>query len=103
MAMTHDEMIEVIEAHRDGYEIQVRPVDSTYEWEKCIDPSWNFSVSEYRTKPREPRERFFLDHGGDRLYPIRTESVSKAYRDGYRVARFVEDMEFSMDPETKES
>lgn len=48
--MTHDEMIEVIAAHRDGKKIQAK-----YQKGQWIDitlpPLWNFEHNEYRIKP----------------------------------------------------
>ncbi len=51
--MTHDEMIAVIQAHRDGKEVQARQPRG--EWFDVAVPAWNFDVYEYRAKPREPR------------------------------------------------
>lgn len=51
--MTHDEMIAVIQAHKDGKEIQYRH-KSGGEWRKSENAGfldWNFQVAEYRVKP----------------------------------------------------
>lgn len=51
--MTHDEMIAVIQAHRDG-----KAIEYTYGkhgWMSATTPSWDFSAYTYRVKP-EPRE-----------------------------------------------
>lgn len=52
--MTHDEMIDVIRAHREGKQIQFSSPGNG--WRNCLDdPSWNFQTNCYRVKP-EPRE-----------------------------------------------
>ena len=51
--MTPDEMIEVVQAFKDGKEIQARyrsPLDNE-PWESVKDPFWNFSIFDYRAKP----------------------------------------------------
>jgi hypothetical protein len=58
MSMDHDEMIAVIQAHKEGKEIQFRCVDDfdkTWTSYSESSPSWNFSEFEYRIKP-EPRK-----------------------------------------------
>ena len=55
--MTHDEMIEVIKAHKEGKKIQCRPkpsgkLDCTWrDFMKGEEPVWNFQHIEYRVKP----------------------------------------------------
>lgn len=51
--MTHDEMIDVIKAHRDGKQIQVRP-HSFSDWSDNVYPVWDFDHCDYRIKPEEP-------------------------------------------------
>ena len=48
--MTHDEMIAVIKAHKEGKQIQHSFVHED-EWYDCIDNSWNFADFKYRVKP----------------------------------------------------
>ncbi len=53
--MTVDEMIEVLQAYKNGKTIQVRPKlydDKSYE--DISDPSFRFGQFEYRVKPDEP-------------------------------------------------
>ena len=52
--MTPDEMIAVIQAHKEGKQIQSRQI-SGGEWANTI-PLWNFSIAEYRIKPAEPKK-----------------------------------------------
>lgn len=63
MSMTHDEMIAVIAAHKEGRAIQFRSVDRPRKpWEdygsEGGSPSWNFFHFDFRIKPepRKPRE-----------------------------------------------
>jgi hypothetical protein len=59
--MTHDEMIEVIQAHKDGKVIQLRSMQG--DW---IDvprtPDWDFPNIIYRPKP-EPKEYWLVPYG----------------------------------------
>jgi hypothetical protein len=60
--MTHDEMIEVIQAHKDGKVIQLRGLQR--DW---IDvprtPDWDFPNIIYRVKP-EPKEYWLVPYAG---------------------------------------
>ena len=51
--MTHDEMIEVIAAHRDGKQIQHRAKNQfDHPWSDTASlPVWNFMNNDYRIKP----------------------------------------------------
>lgn len=55
--MTHDEMIEVIKAHKEGKKLQCRPKRSGkfeppwMDFEEGEEPVWNFQYVEYRVKP----------------------------------------------------
>jgi len=50
--MTHDEMIAVIQHHRDGgkVEFQTRSLGKDSSWEEINEPSWDFHASNYRAK-----------------------------------------------------
>lgn len=68
--MTHDQMIEVIRAHRDGKVVQARNLRGG-EWFDADSPCWDFASFEYRIK-REPREfilRVFPDGSGTAFEP----------------------------------
>ena len=56
--MTHDEMIAVIQAHRDGKAIQFCGYGMAGAWDDVIHPDWDFANYEYRIKPepQKPRE-----------------------------------------------
>jgi len=54
--MTHNEMIAVIEAHRDGKRIEFhnKDWDDVTRWNFTDKPRWDFSVNDYRIAV-EPR------------------------------------------------
>lgn len=54
--MTIDEMIAVLQAAKEGKEIQVREAGTNNDWSslKFMKLSWNFCLNEYRAKP-EPK------------------------------------------------
>ncbi len=61
--MTHDEMIAVIQAHKDGKQIQClcKHPGAYHEWADLqTKPVWDFHRFDYRIKPEEknPREWF---------------------------------------------
>lgn len=55
--MELDEMIEVLQAFKDGKKIEVEltPVDGGV-WTVANNPNWNFSNNKYRIKPQPTRE-----------------------------------------------
>lgn len=68
--MTHDEMIEVIQAHKEGKQIQFNHHRSGDSWGDTNPPLWNFELNNYRAKP-EPREFYILlDKSGKVLYTV---------------------------------
>jgi hypothetical protein len=54
--MTHDEMIAVITAHRDGKKVEFRR-NGDDRWGVVDDPVWDFALGEYRIKPEPPKPR----------------------------------------------
>ena len=50
--MTHDEMIEVIKAHKEGKKIQGAQ-SGCKTWSDTSRPTWNFYEYDYRVKPEE--------------------------------------------------
>lgn len=50
--MTHDEMIEVIKAHKEGKKIQEK-LNGASEWRDCSSRNFNFYAYNYRVKPEE--------------------------------------------------
>jgi hypothetical protein len=62
--MTHDEMIAVIQAHKDGKVIQFRCIRDRGDWmTKKTAPNWNFDAVDYRAKP-EPKEYWLVPYKG---------------------------------------
>lgn len=82
--MTDDEIIEVVQAHKEGKKIQVRVLLTSKWYKRGIDDawenmaicSWNFSDCEYRVapEPRRPRE-WNLARRGDCLWLINENHV----------------------------
>lgn len=63
MPMTHDGMVAVILAHKNGAKIQKRAIYRAHRrppdnwapvWENVSDPGWDFHGFEYREKPNVP-------------------------------------------------
>jgi hypothetical protein len=56
--MSTDEMIAVLQAHKEGKKVQARgrPGEGDEEWHNVI-PNWDFYRAEFRVKP-EPRDFF---------------------------------------------
>ncbi len=64
--MTPDEMIDVIQAAKDGERIEARlDVHDNEQWRNSDDPVWNFARYEYRRKPK-PREWWANEYGNGR-------------------------------------
>lgn len=80
--MTDDEIIEVVQAHKDGKLIECRLKDRDidvgwYEVPKNYS-IWNFQQCHYRIKP-EPRE-WWLSDGNDVTYAYRHKRASTSIR-----------------------
>ena len=77
--MNHDEMIAVIQAHKDGKQIQWKSRNGVDEWDDCSDgyyqPKFNFGACLYRVKP-EPRE-FWIHPARDRVCEYYDSTVAK--------------------------
>jgi len=56
--MTDDQILEVVQAHKEGKRIQVLAIHSDLGWQDCDNPSWDFRTTHYRVapEPRKPRE-----------------------------------------------
>ena len=59
--MNHQEMIDVIQAHKDGATIQTGTRQTPWVDVANNKPSWNFTHFNYRVKPVAPREVFIVD------------------------------------------
>ena len=62
MSMTHDEMIAVIQAHKEGKEVEWRPTGAE-RW-RLATPLWDFDTCEYRIKP-EPKTIWVNEYDDD--------------------------------------
>lgn len=53
--MTLDEQIAVMTAFKNGKKIEYRYCEtgSRAEWEKCLEPQWNWASFEYRVEPKK--------------------------------------------------
>ncbi len=92
MSMTHDEMIAVIAAHKDGKTIQIKG-NISGEWNDADSPRFNFVQCTYRIKP-EPLVLWGVYCGADLFYVTSKESDAKtAYTtvDDRRIKKFVEE------------
>ena len=71
--MTYDEMIAVIQAHKDGKKIQVKSRKNDV-WYSSFNnqPSWNFSEFEYRVKPK-PLVLWINEYEDGKIYHHRSE------------------------------
>lgn len=57
--MTTKEKIEVMQAFADGKQIQTRSVLSNSDWvDMNREPSWNWTINNYRIKTEEPKSAF---------------------------------------------
>lgn len=73
--MTSDEIIEVVQAHKDGKQIECRSrsLMSEGSWRITATPAWEFPNYDYRVK-REPREVWIgvsKEHGYGPVYDSR--------------------------------
>lgn len=82
--MTHDEMIEVIQAHKEGKAIERDDLLCVgTEWERMPrDGKFNFATFRYRVKP-EPMECWAVHYGNPfstivKLYPTEKEALASA-------------------------
>ena len=79
--MSHDEMIAVIQAHKDGRFIQVKHVVDGIgdSWTDADSPKWNFKELNYRIKP-EPRSLWRVEHeNGNQAGTFDDEYQAKIY------------------------
>jgi hypothetical protein len=84
--MTHDEMITVIQAHRDGKTVQVRTKDTSgvplSDWKDLVGPpTWSFDMTEYRVKPPptllERLRGYYATDDTDEILRLQDEQITK--------------------------
>lgn len=89
--MTHDEMIEVIQAHKEGKAIDGRLIGSgDDDWRIDDEPTWDFSKWEYRVRPEPAVIYATIDSQGHVALSLQDQRSLRACRSVIR--RFVEDM-----------
>ena len=79
--MSHDEMIAVIQAHKDGRFIQVKHVVDGIgdSWNDADSPRWDFKNFDYRIKP-EPRSLWVVRYQSGNIAGAYTDLVSAESR-----------------------
>ena len=78
--MSHDEMIAVIQAHKEGKKIQYQD-HGDINWNDCnFDPGWDFENTNYREKP-ETRSGYLNIYGTTCIHDYRALADGRA-RDG---------------------
>ncbi len=98
--MTHDEMIAVIQAHKDGKTIQYK-VGEDMDWLNIPHQKFNFGGYDYRVKP-EPMVRYAvvgnLGHTKDHVFVYDTNKSDAEYyvrisaNPNLRLVKFVEEL-----------
>lgn len=79
MSMTHDEMIAVIEHHKNGGKVEYRgQVEATWTLVRG-NPLWNFAAHEYRIKPG-PRSLWVVRYQSGNIAGTYTDLVSAESR-----------------------
>lgn len=63
--MTIDEMIEVMQAYRDGAKIESKIKGATGVWAEAALPLWDWSYLEYRVKKEPVRVRLYRHDKND--------------------------------------
>ncbi len=76
--MTHDEMIAVIQAHKEGKALQARSKTPTASWCEASIPDFNFYDYDYRIKP-QPFECWVNVYYGEGIMSFRSKSEALTY------------------------
>ncbi len=81
--MTHDEMVEVILAHKAGKKIQFKHrIYNAPDWDGVHDPAWDFASCDYRIAPEDSVLLFKANKYGTVVVPVSTPSNLKLTFDG---------------------
>lgn len=95
--MTHDEMIAVIQAHKDGKDIEYWS-ELLGVWERIENPSWEFNKTQYRVKP-PPIEAWGLVSGGALSSIFYHKDVAEESADATEtVIRLIPDPNYTQSP-----
>ena len=54
--MTTKEMIAVMQAYKDGKEIEFKARGTYSNWQMACSPNWNWDYADYRVKPEEKQK-----------------------------------------------
>ena len=86
--MSDDQILEVVQAHKEGKKIQVLAIHSDLGWQNCDSPSWDFARTNYRVapEPRKPRELWLqectrADGTGNGLWQEKFEGLGTHFRE----------------------
>lgn len=94
--MNYDQMIEVIQAEKDGKKIELRTRGSLNSWStRVATGSFNFVTYEYRVK-KEPRVLYarILENGAIQSYGFDREAIKEYHKYyGGEIVKFVEVMD----------
>lgn len=100
--MTHDEIIAVVQAHKNGKSIESRCREgSCHRWLESKDPGWNFYDYDYRVK-LEPRVFWINEYQesisgnkylGTNRFDSKEKIIEQNYKGYVRTVKFVEEIE----------
>lgn len=89
--MTYDEMIEVIEAVKDGKTIEFFYLG---QWHICNKPTFNFDDTKYRVKPEPMVLYAIVNKSGEVLFvDEKREGLEVSVMKGNRIVKFIEAVE----------
>jgi len=93
MSMTHDEMIAVIQHHKNGGKVQGK-ANWTDKWTDLDEPTFNFTNLEYRAKPEPLVLWVVLNENGDPYFIGKSESSCKgtALKQTHTIKKFIEEI-----------
>ena len=91
--MSDDEILEVVQAHKEGKKIESRPLhlDQWFPILSLSSPTWNFAENDYRVapEPRKPREwRLKFDEGSKEVKGI-TSAIDVGFAQNWILVREV--------------
>lgn len=85
--MTPDEMIAVIQAHKEGKQIQYF-CEFTNKWEDVNNPCWDFNSIIYQIKPESPQPKYIPF-----TYEDAEQLIGKAVKDSKGLISLITDLD----------